>query len=166
MTCWQVVEELKSVDLLEGDVRGSGGRLARSRSYEVAPGDTRADLIERMQEAQELILAQAWANRADELPLETPRRGADLASIVEKETGVAAERPQVASVFVNRLRRGMRLQTDPTVIYGITEGEGVLGRGIRQSELRQATPYNTYVIQGLPPTPIANPGRASHRGGS
>jgi len=80
---------------------------------------------------------------------------------VEKETGVADERPLVASVFVNRLRQGMRLQTDPAVIYGITKGEGVLGRGLRQSELRKATPYNTYVIQGLPPTPIANPGRDS-----
>ena len=84
-----------------------------------------------------------------------------LASIIEKETGVAEERGQVASVFVNRLNRGMRLQTDPTVIYGITEGRGTLGRGLRQSELRAATPYNTYVIPALPPTPIANPGRAS-----
>ncbi|MEM1352840.1 MAG: endolytic transglycosylase MltG, partial [Pseudomonadota bacterium] len=77
------------------------------------------------------------------------------------ETGVAEERGQVASVFVNRLNRGMRLQTDPTVIYGVTEGRGVLGRGLRQSELRAATPWNTYVIEGLPPTPIANPGLAS-----
>jgi UPF0755 protein len=84
-----------------------------------------------------------------------------LASIIEKETGVAEERGQVASVFTNRLNRGMRLQTDPTVIYGVTKGEGVLGRGLRQSELRKVTPWNTYVIEGLPPTPIANPGRAS-----
>jgi UPF0755 protein len=84
-----------------------------------------------------------------------------LASIIEKETGVAEERPEVAAVFTNRLNRGMRLQTDPTVIYGVTKGEGVLGRGLRQSELRRATPWNTYVIEGLPPTPIANPGLAS-----
>ena len=84
-----------------------------------------------------------------------------MASIVEKETGLPAERPQVASVFVNRLARGMRLQTDPTVIYGLTEGKGALGRGLRQSELRRRTPFNTYVIDGLPPTPIANPGRLS-----
>ena len=161
VTSWQVVEELKSVDLLDGDVEVPAEGSLAPNSYEVAPGDTRADLIGRMQEAQEAILAEAWANRADELPLESPEEALTLASIVEKETGVAAERPQVASVFVNRLRRGMRLQTDPTVIYGITDGEGVLGRGIRQSELRQATPYNTYVIEGLPPTPIANPGRAS-----
>lgn len=84
-----------------------------------------------------------------------------MASIVEKETGVPEERPIVASVFVNRLRQGMRLQTDPTVIYGLTGGKGTLGRGIRQSELKKETPYNTYVIEGLPPTPIANPGEDS-----
>lgn len=84
-----------------------------------------------------------------------------MASIVEKETGVAEERKLVASVFLNRLAKGMRLQTDPTVIYGITKGEGVLGRGLRQSELSRETPYNTYVIDGMPPTPIANPGRSS-----
>ncbi|ETX15639.1 branched-chain alpha-keto acid dehydrogenase subunit E2 [Roseivivax halodurans JCM 10272] len=161
VTSWQVVEELKSVDLLEGEVEVPAEGSLAPNSYEVAPGDTRADLIDRMQEAQEVILAEAWANRADELPLESPEEALTLASIVEKETALASERPQVASVFVNRLRRGMRLQTDPTVIYGITDGQGVLGRGIRQSELRQATPYNTYVIEGLPPTPIANPGRAS-----
>lgn len=84
-----------------------------------------------------------------------------LASIVEKETGVAAERRQVASVFINRLNQGMRLQTDPTVIYGITKGQGILGRGLRRSELRRKTDYNTYQIDGLPPGPIANPGKAA-----
>ncbi|SLN43623.1 putative aminodeoxychorismate lyase [Roseivivax jejudonensis] len=161
VTSWQVVEELNSVDVLEGEVEVPAEGSLAPDSYEIVPGDSRADLIDRMQQAQETILAEAWANRADELPLETPADALILASIVEKETGVAEERPQVASVFVNRLRRGMRLQTDPTVIYGITEGEGTLGRGIRQSELRAATPYNTYVIEGLPPTPIANPGRAA-----
>ncbi|ETX29260.1 endolytic transglycosylase MltG [Roseivivax isoporae] len=161
VTSWQVVEELKSVDVLEGEVEVPVEGSLAPDSYEIARGDSRAELIGRMQRAQEVILAEAWENRADELPLETPEEALILASIVEKETGVAEERPQVASVFVNRLRRGMRLQTDPTVIYGITEGQGVLGRGIRQSELRAATPYNTYVIEGLPPTPIANPGRLS-----
>ncbi|MCB2134776.1 MAG: endolytic transglycosylase MltG, partial [Rhodobacteraceae bacterium] len=84
-----------------------------------------------------------------------------MASIVEKETGIPEERPRVASVFINRLRQGIKLQTDPTVIYGLTKGQGILGRGLRQSELRGNTPYNTYVIDGLPPTPIANPGRES-----
>ena len=114
-----------------------------------------------MQTAQELILEEAWVNRVDDLPYETPEEALIMASIIEKETGVPEERRQVASVFVNRLNQGMRLQTDPTVIYGITNGEGVLGRGLRRSELDRATPYNTYQIDGLPPTPIANPGRAS-----
>ena len=95
------------------------------------------------------------------MPLNSPEELLTLASIVEKETGVAEERPRVASVFVNRLERGMRLQTDPSVIYGITKGEGPLGRGLKASELATATPYNTYVQPGLPPTPIANPGQAA-----
>ncbi|MBZ0124221.1 MAG: endolytic transglycosylase MltG, partial [Roseovarius sp.] len=124
-------------------------------------GDDRAALLERMTEVQKVRLAAAWEARDPDLPLETPAEVLILASLVEKETGVPDERGRVASVFVNRLKRGMRLQTDPTVIYGITGGQGVLGRGLRQSELRRATPYNTYVIEGLPPTPIANPGEAS-----
>ncbi|SFQ42433.1 UPF0755 protein [Roseivivax halotolerans] len=163
VTSWQVVEELRSVDVLDGEVEVPPEGSLAPDSYEVAEGDTRASLIERMRRAQDIILQEEWANRADDLPIESPEEALILASIVEKETGVAEERPQVASVFVNRLRDGMRLQTDPTVIYGITNGQGVLGRGIRQSELRAETPYNTYVIDGLPPTPIANPGRASLR---
>ena len=162
VTSWQVVESLKAMDVLEGSVEElpPEGSLAPD-SYEVQPGDDRAEIIARMQAAQELRVAQAWLNRDADLPIETPEELLVLASIIEKETGVAEERGQVASVFVNRLNRGMRLQTDPTVIYGVTEGKGVLGRGLRQSELRAATPWNTYVIEGLPPTPIANPGTAS-----
>lgn len=162
VTSWQVVEGLKAVDVLSGEVtqRPAEGTLAPD-SYEVRAGDARADVIARMSAAQAEILAAAWANRAEGLPLETPDEALILASIIEKETGIPEERRQVASVFVNRLKRGMRLQTDPTVIYGLTEGRGVLGRGLRQSELRRETPWNTYVIDGLPPTPIANPGRAS-----
>lgn len=161
VTSWQVVNELGQIDVLEGTVDVPAEGSLAPDSYEVTVGATRASLIERMQSSQERILAEAWANRADNLPLNSPEEALILASIVEKETGVSSERPQVASVFINRLNTGMRLQTDPTVIYGITKGEGVLGRGLRQSELRGATPYNTYVIEGLPPTPIANPGRAS-----
>ena len=162
VTSWQVVNELNQIDVLEGEVGDlpAEGTLAPD-SYEVQPGDSRASLIERMQRAQEVILTNAWQNRAPGLPLDSPEEALILASIVEKETGVSTEREQVAAVFVNRLNAGMRLQTDPTVIYGVTNGEGVLGRGLRQSELRAETPYNTYVISGLPPTPIANPGRAS-----
>ncbi len=161
VTSWQVVEELGQIDVLKGEVEVPPEGSLAPDSYEIGPGDTRAALIERMQRAQEVILAEAWANRADDVPLESPEEALILASIVEKETGNAQERFDVAAVFANRLDRGMRLQTDPTVIYGITKGEGPLGRGLRQSELRGATPYNTYVIDGLPPTPIANPGRAS-----
>ena len=161
VTSWQVVQELNQIDILTGEVAVPAEGSLAPDSYEVVPGAERAGLIDRMQSAQSRILAEAWANRADGLPLDSPEEALILASIIEKETGGAEERPQVASVFVNRLEQGMRLQTDPTVIYGITQGQGVLGRGIRQSELRAETPWNTYVITGLPPTPIANPGRAS-----
>ncbi len=161
-TSWQIVEALKGADFLAGtvDTLPPEGLLAPD-SYEVRPGDDRADVIERMRSKQETRLAEAWANRDDDLPYATPQEALIMASIIEKETGVAEERRTVASVFINRLRRGMRLQTDPTVIYGITKGQGSLGRGLRQSELRSETPYNTYVITGLPPTPIANPGLES-----
>jgi UPF0755 protein len=162
VTSWQVVESLRALDLLGGGVAETPaeGSLAPD-SYEVRPGEDKAALIAEMQARQERILSDLWAARAEGLPLETPQEALILASIVEKETAEPEERPVVASVFVNRLRQGMRLQTDPTVIYGVTEGRGTLGRGIRRSELREATPYNTYVIEGLPPTPIANPGRRS-----
>lgn len=162
VTSWQVVEALNGLEVLEGSVAElpAEGALAPD-SYEVRPGDDRASVVARMQTAQEAIVAEAWAARADDLPIGSPEDLLILASIIEKETGVAEERRQVSSVFVNRLNQGMRLQTDPTVIYGITEGQGVLGRGLRRSELRRETPWNTYVINGLPPTPIANPGRAS-----
>ncbi len=162
VTSWQVVDALNDLDLLGEDYDDlpAEGSLAPD-SYEFNPGDSVASIIDRMSASQSRILANAWENRAEGLPLASPEEAMILASIVEKETAVADERRQVASVFVNRLNLGMRLQTDPTVIYGITEGEGVLGRGLRQSELRRETPWNTYVIPALPPTPIANPGRAA-----
>ena len=161
-TVWQVVEALNRADFLTGEIveLPPEGMLAPD-SYEVRRGADRAELLAEMQARQERILADLWAARADDLPISTPEEALILASIIEKETSVPDERRQVASVFVNRLRIPMRLQTDPTVIYGITQGRGTLGRGLRQSELRGATPWNTYVIDGLPPTPIANPGRAS-----
>jgi UPF0755 protein len=162
VTSWQVVEALNGIEVLDGEIKAvpPEGALAPD-SYEVRPGDDRAEVLAQMQEAQEILVSAAWEARDPDLPIETPEDLLILASIVEKETGVPEERRQVASVFVNRLNQGMRLQTDPTVIYGITKGQGVLGRGLRRSELRRATPWNTYVIEGLPPTPIANPGRAS-----
>ncbi|MEP3783969.1 endolytic transglycosylase MltG [Ascidiaceihabitans sp.] len=162
VTSWQVVDSLKGMDVLKGEVPEvpSEGALAPD-SYEVKPGDNRLAVLTRMEQAQKKRIADAWAARQDDVPLKNPEELLVLASIIEKETGVARERGQVASVFVNRLNQGMKLQTDPTVIYGITKGEGVLGRGLRRSELRAETPWNTYVIPALPPTPIANPGLAS-----
>ncbi len=162
VTSWQVVEALKAFDVLSGDVTEvpAEGMLAPD-SYDIAAGQDRTQLLQAMQDKQAARIAAAWESRQDGLPLENPEEMLILASIIEKETGLAEERGQVASVFVNRLNQGMKLQTDPTVIYGVTKGQGVLGRGLRRSELRRATPWNTYLINGLPPTPIANPGMAS-----
>ncbi len=162
VTSWQVVDSLRRAEFLTGEIAEvpPEGSLAPD-SYQVDRGADRAVLLAEMGARQERILADLWAAREDGLPYASPEEALIMASIVEKETGVAEERRVVASVFVNRLEEGMRLQTDPTVIYGITRGEGVLGRGLRQSELRRETPWNTYVIAGLPPTPIANPGRLS-----
>ncbi len=162
VTSWQVVEALNAMDMLKGEVGAvpAEGSLAPD-SYEVLVDADRSAVLARMQEAQSLRVAAAWESRREGLPLNSPEEMLILASIIEKETGVPEERGQVASVFTNRLNQGMKLQTDPTVIYGITKGQGVLGRGLRQSELRSQTPWNTYVIDGLPPTPIANPGLAS-----
>lgn len=161
-TAWQVVEGLKRAEFLTGALEEvpAEGTLAPD-SYEVRRGDERGAVLAEMQARQERVLAEAWANRLDGLPYETPEEALVMASLIEKETGIAEERGLIAGVFVNRLRAGMRLQTDPAVIYGVTQGQGVLGRGLRQSELRRETPWNTYLIDGLPPTPIANPGRAS-----
>ena len=158
-TSWQIVNALRAVDFLDGEVGEVPGEGSMAPdSYEVTAGADRAELLERMQAAQAIRLQEAWQNRSDGLPIDSAEEALILASIVEKETGLPAERAQVASVFVNRLRRGMPLQSDPTVIYGVTNGQSVLGRGLRQSELRRVTPYNTYLIDGLPPGPIANPG--------
>ena len=118
-------------------------------------------LIQRMQKEMLIALQDAWNKRSPNLPYASPEEMLIMASIIEKETGVASERRHVASVFVNRLNKGMRLQSDPTIIYGLVGGEGRLGRGIKRSEIRKETPYNTYVIDALPPTAIANPGKAS-----
>ena len=161
-TVWQVREALKNIDILEGEVKElpPEGTLAPD-SYEIAKGTERASIIAEMASRQAKILDAAWEKRQEGLPYKTKEEALIMASIVEKETGVPDERGEVAAVFVNRLRQGMKLQTDPTVIYGVTKGQGVLGRGLRRSELTAPTKWNTYVIDALPPTPIANPGKAS-----
>ena len=160
VTSWQVAQALEAVEFLAGTVDAvpAEGALAPD-SYEVEPGTVRAEVLAEMQERQSAALAEAWEARDPDLPLASPEEALILASIVEKETAQPDERARVAGVFVNRLRDGMRLQTDPSVIYGVTRGQGPLGRGLRRSELDAETPWNTYRIDGLPPTPIANPGR-------
>lgn len=130
-------------------------------TYHFTKGDSRAQVISRMQTALSETMAELWPDRAENLPFDTPAEALVLASIVEKETGMADERAHIAGVFVNRLRTGMRLQSDPTVIYGLTEGKGPLGRSLTRSDLETDHAYNTYKISGLPPHPIANPGRAA-----
>lgn len=161
-TSWQVMERLKANEILVGEISNppAEGELLPD-TYLFNRGGTRQSIIDQMNAAQKKLIEKLWPARAEGLPLKTPEEALILASIVEKETGQADERAQVAAVFVNRLRRGMRLQSDPTIIYGITRGKGKLDRPIRRSDIRQNTDYNTYQIDGLPPTPIANPGRAS-----
>ncbi len=161
LTSLQIVRLLRETPRLTGEIEAipPEGSLA-PETYFFTAGESRADLLARMRAAQVEILDTLWESRAPDLPFDTKEEALILASIVEKETGVSSERARVAGVFVNRLRRGMRLQTDPTVIYGIAGGEG-LDRPISRADLRDRNPYNTYVIDGLPPTPIAHPGRAS-----
>ncbi|MEO0994343.1 MAG: endolytic transglycosylase MltG [Pseudomonadota bacterium] len=162
LTSWEVVELLRADATLTGEIEGlpAEGSLAPD-TYFVDRGTERAELIRRMQATQEQILTESWEARAEGLPLASKAEALILASIVEKETGLDGERTKVASVFVNRLRRGMRLQTDPTVVYGAIEGKGALNRPPTGPELRRQTPWNTYQIDGLPQTAIANPGRAA-----
>ena len=155
---WKLV---KADPVLTGDagpVPAEGTLLPET--YLFTRGTTRAQLIDQMKKAQERFLSQAWAKRAPGLPFQTPRDAVTFASIVEKESALPEERRHVASVFFNRLKAGMKLQSDPTIIYDLTKGYP-LGRGIKQSELEAATPYNTYVIPALPPGPICNPGKDS-----
>lgn len=142
-----------------GPPPGEGTLLPET--YHFSHGDTRADLIARMGDAMRTELDALWASRAPGLPLETREQAVVLASIIEKETAVAEERRRVAAVFVNRLRKGMLLQSDPTTIYALTGGQGPLDRPLTRKDLATASPYNTYVSPGLPPGPIANPGRAA-----
>ena len=138
------------------------GRLL-PETYHYAFGDQRAAVLGRMRQQMDDLLAKLWLVRAEGLPLKSPEEALILASIVEKETGVATERARVAAVFINRLRLGMRLQSDPTVVYGLTLGRRALGRPLSRADLQSSTPYNTYVIKGLPLTAIANPGEAALR---
>jgi UPF0755 protein len=162
LTSEQIVARLLENDVLTGQIREipREGTLL-PETYKFTRGMTREQIIQRMQQAHRRVLQEVWERRMPDLPIKTPEQLITLASIVEKETGRSEERTRVAAVFVNRLKSRMRLQSDPTIIYGLTGGKGSLGRPILRSEIEQPTPYNTYVVDGLPPGPIANPGRAS-----
>ena len=162
LSSFEIVDQLSRTNGLTGTISEpppEGSLLPET--YHYSYGARRSDLVKRMRDDMSRLVGELWAGRSDSVPLKTPEEAVVLASIVEKETGVASERPRVAGVFINRLKKGMRLQSDPTVVYGLTKGKGALGRSLRRSELKQETAHNTYVIKALPPTPIANPGRDS-----
>jgi UPF0755 protein len=164
LTSEQIVGRLTDNDIFSGSVREipREGTLL-PETYKFPRGTTREQVIQRMQSAQKRLVAEIWEHRSPDLPpsIKTPQDLVTLASIVEKETGKPDERSRVAAVFVNRLKQKIKLQSDPTIIYGLVGGKGTLGRPIKRSEITQPSPYNTYVIDGLPPGPISNPGRAS-----
>ncbi|WP_027574174.1 endolytic transglycosylase MltG [Bradyrhizobium sp. WSM1743] len=162
LTSEQIVARLSDNDIFTGSVR----ELPREgtllpETYKFPRGTTREQVIQRMQQAHKRVLAEIWERRNQDIPVKTPEQLVTLASIIEKETGKPDERSRVAAVFVNRLKQRIKLQSDPTIIYGLVGGKGTLGRPIKRSEITQPSPYNTYVIEGLPPGPISNPGRAS-----
>lgn len=168
LTSYQIVGLLNKVDDLEGDTAGippEGSLLPET--YHFITGDTKVGKIDEMRAAMTKTIDELWETRAPDLPFNTKEEAITLASIIEKETGLAEERKRVAGVFVNRLKQGIALQTDPTVIYAITKGKmddkgkGPLGRRLLSKDLQIDSPYNTYKYPGLPPGPIANPGRAS-----
>ena len=162
LTSEQIVARLQDNDIFNGSLKEQPreGTLLPD-TYKFPRGTPRDQVIQRMQAAQKKVLAEIWERRSPEVPVRSPDQLVTLASIVEKETGKADERSRVAAVYANRLQKNMKLQSDPTIIYGLVGGRGTLGRPIRRSEIMQPSPYNTYVVTGLPPGPIANPGRAS-----
>src|ERR1700761_4364065 len=162
LTSEQIVSRLTDNELFSGTIREiprEGTMLPET--YKFPRGTTREQVIQRMQAAQKRLVAEIWEHRSPDVPLKSPEQLVTLASIVEKKTGKPDERSRVAAVFTNRLRQRIKLQSDPTIIYGLVGGKGTLGRPIKRSEITQPSPYNTYVIEGLPPGPISNPGRAS-----
>ena len=161
LTSREAVALIAAAEGMKGivDIPPEGSILPETHTFTL--NENRAVLVARMQQAMKDTVAELWARRAENLPVSTPEEAVILASIVEKETGLPEERQRVAAVFVNRLRKGMKLQSDPTVVYAITRGERELGRALRFKDLEVQDPYNTYYAAGLPPGPICNPGRAA-----
>jgi len=162
LTSWQIVTRLKAEQFLTGDVQRvpAEGTLMPD-TYRVPKGMSRNQLLDMMRSEHQKFMERAWAQRAQNLPVRSPEEALILASIVEKETGRRDERQRVAAVFVNRLRKNMRLQSDPTILYGLAGGQVQWGKPISRADINSRTPHNTYVISALPPSPICNPGRAS-----
>ena len=162
VSSWKVYKALSDIKFLKGNLENipDEGSIA-PESYDFTSGATREALVKKMQKRQAFILQDAWNARQPNLPITKKAEALILASIIEKETSIEIERSKVSSVFINRLLRDMALQTDASVLYGITKGKKGLGRGLRRSELKKDTPWNTYVNKGLPPSPIGNPGKAS-----
>lgn len=162
LTSAEVVRLVAAADGLDGEVGPAPpeGTLL-PETYHYGFGDTRAGLVARMSAAMRDAVAEIWARRLPDLVLATPEEALVLASLVEKETGIASERARIAGVFHNRLRRDMRLQSDPTVVFALTQGRGRLERPLNRNDLDVDSPFNTYRVKGLPPAPIANPGRAA-----
>lgn len=158
LTARQIAALLERIEGLSGEVPPLDEGTVLPETYAFQWGEARAALVRRAEQAMTQALEAAWAARAEGLPLETPREALILASIVERETGLPEERPRVAAVFINRLRRGMPLQSDPTVIYAVAEGAG-LDRALTRADLDRDHPFNTYRVRGLPPAPIAAPGK-------
>ncbi len=163
LTTYQIVALLNADPYLSGPIEGmpAEGTLL-PETYQYTRGMSRRSVMNRMEQAMRDQIQTLWSNRPSTFPLKSAHDAVVLASVVEKETGVASERSRVAGVFFNRLRLGMKLQSDPTVIYAITKGNGPLGRALTRADLQNTdSPYNTYLYAGLPPGPIANPGRDS-----
>jgi UPF0755 protein len=162
LTSEQVVDRLREDTVLTGEIRETPreGSLMPD-TYYFERGDTRLSILSRMAKIQAKTVDEIWKARSPDLPIKSPWEMVTLASIVEKETGKTEERPRVAGVFINRLEKHMRLESDPTIVYGLAQGKGTLGRSITRADLNQSTPYNTYIIEGLPPGPICNPGKAA-----
>jgi UPF0755 protein len=161
LTSFEIIKRLNAVEGLIGTAAPSPEGSLLPETYHFSLGDSRQKIADRMSADMRRELNLLWLSRDADLPLKSPDEALVLASIVERETGVASERARVAAVFVNRLRRGMKLQSDPTVVYGITLGKRALGRPLSRADLKNPTPYNTYTIDALPPGPIANPGRSA-----
>ncbi len=162
LTSEQIVQRVRDADYLAGDVKEvprEGSLLPET--YDFPRGFGRQAALTRMEKAQSKVVEEIWKKRASDLPIKSAGEMVILASIVEKETGKADERPRVAGVFLNRLQKHMRLESDPTIVYGLVFGKATLGHSITKAEVNQPTPYNTYLIDGLPPGPIANPGKAA-----